>query len=205
VSKSIWRTLWTAHERRHKSSSVTMTWITFNYPSKSRIGGFFIDLSSCPQLHRRVRFSTQRTEIAICTSTSHLPGNCTAISFRRNYIRAWSRRSRSHRGRGMETGPFEITLPCERYSWTLNVIISLISRNRTNSLCLRRKHFTNQKRHFWPTILRDTYDTSVWNAQSTLGAPIALLKILWCLKSKLSDLRSQEINMGFPRRYHVSF
>jgi hypothetical protein len=48
-------------------------------------------------------------------------------------------------GRAVETRPFEITLRCERYSCTVNVILSLISRNRTNSLCLRRRYFTNQK------------------------------------------------------------
>jgi hypothetical protein len=50
--------------------------------------------------------------------------------------------------REVEKGPFEITLLCERYSCILNVIISLIFRNRTNSLCLRRRYFTNQKRNF---------------------------------------------------------
>jgi hypothetical protein len=50
--------------------------------------------------------------------------------------------------RVVETGPFEITLQCERYSCTLNAIICLISRNQTNSFCLRRRYFTNQKQHF---------------------------------------------------------
>jgi hypothetical protein len=64
------------------------------------------------------------------------------------------------RWRGVETGPFEITLRCEQYSYTLNVIISIISRNRTDSLCLQRRYFTNQKwafcdRLFWGTIMID--------------------------------------------------
>jgi hypothetical protein len=50
--------------------------------------------------------------------------------------------------RGVETGPFEITRRCEWYFCTLNVIINLFSRNQTNSLCLRRRWSTNQKRHF---------------------------------------------------------
>jgi hypothetical protein len=50
--------------------------------------------------------------------------------------------------KGVETRSFEITVRCERYSCTLNVILSLIPRNETNSLCLRRRSITNQNCHF---------------------------------------------------------